>query len=479
MQINPIYLKDFYKTGHVHQYPQGTNLIFSNLTPRKALMPGMSSSVWFGLQYFIKRYLQGAFVDLFNRYSPCWMEYAGFMHKTLGMPGENSWNKFDHIKALEKLKYLPIAIYALPELTVVPCGVPAMVMFNTHPDFAWVVGMLETLLCSTLWPLCTSATIAREYRMILDQYATMTSDMPEFVDYQAHDFSFRGMFGPEAAAMSGMAHLQYFNGSDTIPALLYNQEYYGKPLHLASVPASEHSVQCVWGEEHEEETFRHLITNVYPTGVVSIVSDSWNLWRVIGEYLPRLRDRIMSRDGSLVIRPDSGDPVDILCGTGCNVGDPHGLLVNKGVIESLWDIFGGTINSKGYKQLDPHIGAIYGDGITLDRCRAICERLKVKGFASTNVVFGIGSFSYQYNTRDSLGWAMKTTYAEINGVGCDVYKDPITDDGTKRSARGLLKVMEKHPSFPDLYLRQQCTWDEFYADDNQLKLVYKDGKHYV
>lgn len=475
MNINPIFLKDFYKVSHHNMYPKGTNLIFSNFTPRKSRMPGINHSVFFGLRYFIMKYL-GKFEYSLDSHNTSWIidEYEKTIKATLGATDST------HIKKLWELGYLPIAIYALPEGSVVPNGVPALVIYNTHPDFYWLTGMLETLLSCTLWGACTSATIAREYRLLLDKFAADTSDQPEFVDYQAHDFSMRGMFGVEAACISGMAHLQYFKGTDTIPALLCNQEYYDKPLHIASVPATEHSVMSAGGKENELETYERLL-EIYPTGILSIVSDTWDLWRVVSEYLPKLKDRILQRDGRLVIRPDSGDPVEILCGLPAHDKGVSGELKQcyrqMGLIDALWDIFGGTINSKGFKQLDPHIGAIYGDSITLDRARAICERLRVKGFASTNIVFGIGSFTYQYNTRDTLGWAMKATYIEVDGVGRAITKDPITDDGTKKSHSGLLRVV-RMPTFDDdiLIVQENCTWEEFYAQVNELKLVYKDGK---
>src|SRR6185437_15562721 len=390
---------------------------------------------------------------------------------------------------------------------------------------------------------CTSATIAREYRILLEKYAQETSDMPEFVDYQAHDFSFRGMNSVESACISGMAHLQYFKGTDTIPALFFNKEYYGKDFHIASVPATEHSVMSAGGKEDELGTYRRLLTEIYPRGILSIVSDTWDLWHVITNTLPILRTEILSRDGKLVIRPDSGDPADILCGIpvrefdalenalgwaqdnahdqasdecgedmfgddeitrivkvgtrvyeitfeiahdrfdkrfyvvdSCNHKETKEITLTpqqKGVVELLWEIFGGKINSKGFKQLDEHIGVIYGDSITLERCGDICERLRAKGFASTNVVFGIGSYTYQYNTRDTLGWAMKATYCEINDIGKAITKDPITDDGTKKSHSGILKVVKDGDS---LTVLQNQTWDQFRQSDNELKLVYKDGE---
>lgn len=464
-----IYLKDFYKVGHVHQYPSGTELIFSNFTPRKSKILGFNHSVFFGLKYFIEKYLQGE-TNLLMSPIEKRFEYATFMEKTLG--GDNLGTK--HIQDLFNLGYLPLAIHALPEGSVVPCGVPALVVYNTHPDFYWLPNMIETILSCTLWGPCTSATIAREYRILLDKFAAETSSVPEFVDYQAHDFSMRGMFGLEAAELSGAAHLQYFKGSDTIPAILFNEKYYGVKPGFSSIPATEHSVMSAGGEDDEFETYKRLITEIYPNGLVSIVSDTWNLWGVITKYLPRLKSDIMARNGRVVIRPDSGDPADIICGT--HTQYESGMPWHKGVIECLWDIFGGTINDKGYKELDSHIGCIYGDSITLNRAHNILERLKRKGFASTNIVFGVGSYTYQYNTRDTFGWAMKATYAEINGKGRAITKNPVTDDGTKKSHSGLLKVVKCGDSF---IVRENQSWHEFNKDDNELKIAFQDGVSYL
>jgi nicotinamide phosphoribosyltransferase len=210
----------------------------------------------------------------------------------------------------------------------------------------------------------------------------------------------------------------------------------------------------------------------FPTGILSIVSDTWNLWDVITKYLPQLKEEILARDGKIVIRPDSGDPVDIVCGTDLSgkkfkPNSPEA----KGVIELLWDTFGGTTNEQGYKVLDPHIGAIYGDSITLDRAEAICKRLETKGFASTNVVLGIGSFTYQYNTRDTYGFAMKATYVEIQGKGQEIFKDPITDDGGKKSAKGLLSV--DIDATGNYYLIDQADWTE--EESGELKIIFEDG----
>jgi nicotinamide phosphoribosyltransferase len=216
---------------------------------------------------------------------------------------------------------------------------------------------------------------------------------------------------------------------------------------------------------------------IFPTGILSVVSDTFDLWKLITEYLPALKDEIMNRDGKLVIRPDSGNPVDIICGT-----NSHSKLVSagddedpsyKGVIELLWDIFGGTVNAQGYKVLDPHIGAIYGDSITTTNQIEIYERLSAKGFAATNIVLGIGSFTYQYNTRDTYGFAAKGAWFETEEGAFNIYKDPATDDGTKKSLKGLCTVVEENGEY---VVRTECTLDE--EKEGILQIIYQDGKFY-
>ena len=344
-------------------------------------------------------------------------------------------------------------------------------MYNTLPEFFWLTNYFETLVSAVVWMPCTSATIAKQYRKILDKFAHETSSVPEFVDWQGHDFSMRGMAGIEAGLISASGHLLSFTGTDTLPAISFLQKYYSadsdKQLIGASVAATEHSVMCMGTMDDEVETFRRLICEVYPKGIVSIVSDTWDLWKVLTVYLPKLKNEIVEREGKVVIRPDSGDPVDIIC------GNTNGKNENerKGVIELLWETFNGSVNTKGYRELDPHIGAIYGDSITITRAEEICERLKKKGFASTNVVLGIGSYTYQYNTRDTFGFAMKATYGEVRGKGREIFKDPITDDGTKRSARGLMKIELEDGKYK---LTDQVTWGE--EKQGELNEVFRDGK---
>lgn len=443
--------------------------MYSNWTPRKSRVEGVDRVVFFGLQYFIKKYVIEDFkTNFFNQ--PKEEVYRQYSRRINNYLGDNKVG-IEHIEALHDLGYLPMVIKALPEGVEVPIRVPMLTMYNTKPEFFWLTNYFETLLSTTLWMPCNSATIAKQYRSILDTYAKETSSIPEFVDWQGHDFSMRGMAGLEAAVLSASGHLLNFSGTDTIPSIDFLEKYYNANSDVnligGSVAATEHSVMCMGTNSGEQETFKRLITEVYPSGIVSIVSDTWDLWKVLTEYLPNLKKEVLAREGKVVIRPDSGDPVNIICG---NVNGKT-LEEKKGVIELLWEIFGGTVNSKGYKELDSHIGAIYGDSITLQRAKDICQRLKEKGFASTNVVLGIGSFTYQYNTRDTFGFAMKATYGEVKGKGREIYKDPITDDGTKKSAKGLVKIIKGEEGYE---LIDQVSWEE--ENQGELKEVYRDGK---
>lgn len=439
--ILPILYKDGYKTDHRSQYPKGTELVYSNLTARGSRLPEIKGVVVFGIQYFIKDYLIRRFNDGFFKLPKAEVisKYKKRMDAYLGKDSI----KTDHLEALHDLGYLPVQIKALPEGIICPLRVPLLTIKNTLPEFFWLTNFLETILCNVVWHPITSATLAFEYRKILEQYAKLTSDMPDFVPWQGHDFSMRGHSSFESSIVSAGAHLLSFTGTDTIPAIDWLEHFYNadceKELIGGSVPATEHSVMCLGGSETELETYARLIDEVYPKGVVSIVSDTWDYWKVLTETLPALKNRIMARDGKLVVRPDSGDPIKIVCGDN---NAPLGSPERKGTIEILWDTFGGTINSKGYKQLDPHVGCIYGDGITLERCEKISEGLMLKGFASTNMVYGIGSFTYQYVTRDTFGFAMKATYGVVNGVPSEIFKKPKTDNGLKNSAKGLLMVVE-------------------------------------
>ena len=469
--MTTLHLTDGYKVDHKSQYPTGTELVYSNWTPRKSRIKGVEKVVFFGLQYFIKKYLQDDFENNFFK-QPKEKVIRKYCRRIEGYLGAGAIT-YDHIEALHDLGYLPIEIKALPEGMLVPIRTPMFTIKNTLPEFFWLTNFLETILSCVIWMPCTSATISLQYRKILDRYAEKTGGDMEFVNWQAHDFSFRGMAGLEAAQMSGAAHLLNFTGTDTIPAIDFLEEYYNanndEELIGGSVPATEHSVMCMGTQLNEIETFRRLIKEIYPKGMVSIVSDTWDFWKVITEYVPKLKSEILAREGKVVIRPDSGDPIKIIC------GDPEatsGTPEYKGAVECLYETFGGTMTSKGYKLLDERIGLIYGDSITLERCTTICKRLAAKGFASTNVVFGVGSYTYQYVTRDTFGFAMKATYGEVNGEGRAIFKNPKTDDGTKISAKGLICL--EGNELEVTHMRDEVSSEE--ETTGLLKTIYKNGE---
>jgi len=829
--MNPILMTDGYKTSHRRMYPENITRVYSNYTCRstKRMPNNAKDIIVFGVQYMCK-YIN----DLWNREffqkdkSIVCKEAKEYLSSYLGTDYDIS-----PFEDLHDLGYLPIKIKSLPEGAIVKEGTPIFTIVNTHPDFFWITNFLETLISTTIWKPIHSASLSHAYKKILIKYAIETDkNNIQFVDFQGHDFSFRGMQSAESAISSGLGFLTSFKGTDTIPCLQAADYYYNSKNVGFSVPASEHSVMCAHGKKEEINTLKYLM-NQYPTGILSVVSDTWDLWKLITEYLSALKEDIMTRNGKLVIRPDclddksqiltpqgwkyfkdltetdlvaqvkengtyefvkplkiinepyegdmyeirdfhgkidlvvtpnhrlvsyknsnnsisikeaseykqnyweykklrspksqskgreltsyerflialqadgcikyvnkdlstrvefnfqkerkhdrlleilkntdleynvyfaksrqgqstfsvlipynrmvsktfdwvdtpnldslwaeqfieelkywdssirndgrfkydttikenidvvelvaiaagkgvyisetkdnrkehfsniytahiidnpyvggqsitktkihykgtihcvkvptgmilvkrnqgvcvtgnSGDPVDIICGKFRNeyayssysdkfiTKDVEGNVVmtpeevqkpeSKGVIELLWDIFGGTTNEQGYKVLDSHIGAIYGDSITLERAEEICKRLKDKGFASTNIVLGIGSYSMGYATRDNQGGAVKSTYVEVkvpynsdapwvgdkeyNIEGREIFKDPITDDGTKKSAKGLLCVKEimtadglgklHHSSYQMI---DQCTPEQ--EEEGALLTVFLDGK---
>ena len=535
---------DSYKLGHADQFPEGTTKVYSNFTPRSLKhLPvphqcGTTQVVWFGLQVFLND-LQSIWQEtFFDR--PKAEVVAEFVELVGPFCGPRGFNQ-SRIEWLHDLGYLPIEIKSLPEGTLVPAGVPVLTITNTLPEAYWLPNFLETWLSADLWKSATAATISYVYRKIIDRYAELTGGNKDFVMWQGHDFSSRGMSSIADAARTGAGHLLPFAGTDNVTAVqLVNDVYYGKETFVGgSVPATEHSTmtssilveaerlrQTGVGEDDimakaELNVIKRLVTEVYPSGVVSVVSDSFDFWKVITEIAPALKGEILNRVpdqlglAKVVFRPDSGDPVKIICGYKYKVvediddtyemisasNEGYEVVYNKmddkyyqfetyddgwstsvefkelqwyevkGAIECLWDTFGGTTNEKGFKTLNQRVGLIYGDSITLDRCNEILKLLAEKGFASDNVVFGIGSFTFQYNTRDTLGFAMKATYVEIDGKPYSIFKDPKTDSGTKKSARGLLQVVQDGDT---LKVNQDVSWDQ--EKQGLLRTVYLDGK---
>ncbi|SHX44414.1 putative nicotinate phosphoribosyltransferase [Mycobacteroides abscessus subsp. massiliense] len=472
--VAPLFHTDAYKLDHKRQYDLAGKVtrVYSNYTNRKSRIPGVDKVVHFGLQAYIQRYLMDEFEPFFSsgKGHACRL-YETRVAQVLGPDAAKAIGS-EHIRALHSKGYLPLRFCAVPEGTLVPIGVPSFTVENTHPDFYWLTNFVETGLSAGIWQASTSATIAREYRKVLEAAAERSGSDLAAVDWQCHDFSYRGMSSHESAAASGAAHLLSFSGTDSLVSLDWIDRYYGGAYVAGSVPATEHSVMCTGIESvGERETFSRLL-DLYPTGVVSVVSDTFDLWRVLTEYLPALRDKIVARDGKLVIRPDSGDPEMILC------GDPEAMSGTPewwGVLHQLYDVFGGEVNEAGFIELNPKVGAIYGDSITLDRARSITEHMARLRWASTNVVFGVGSFTYQYNTRDTFGSAMKATWAEVDGEGVNLLKDPVTDDGTKKSATGRLAVLHKAKAFGgQMFLVERA--EQFAEMNSLLQPVWEDGE---
>ena len=519
--MNPLLLTDFYKISHHNMYEGGMEYLYSNTTPRKSRLPFADKVVVFGVQYLIKKYLIENWNEQFFQkdIEEVLAEYHRVIDNTLGT------NVIDDekIRYLHSLGYLPVKIKALKEGSLCPIRVPFLTIVNTDPNCAWLTNYLETLFQTVIWHPITCATISHHFRKVLEDYADLTCDNNDHVKFQAHDFSARGCQSVESSGASGIGHLLSFVGTDTIHAISMAEEYYNadvsKELVGCSVPATEHSImqssiQYIQSKynmsqsDAEQKLFADLMDK-YPDGILSVVSDTYDYWRVLTSILPKLKDVILERDGKLVCRPDSGTPLNIICGyIVCPITfsskdflsriksrdfhetcfqsndavltsdglyfDIHGTQLTEeevlGSIQILWEIFGGTINCKGYKVLDPCIGLIYGDSITYDAMRAILSRLTEKGFASSNVVLGIGSYTFTYNTRDTLGIAQKATWVQIDDTRLDIFKDPKTDTGMKKSAKGLLKIEKVDGEY---ILHEQCSAEE--ESEGELITVFHNG----
>lgn len=492
---------DGYKVGHHMMYPENTVKVVSNFTPRNVkYMPNEAKDiVVFGIQYTFKK-----INDLFNKeffksdekkrlkelYNPdSIIGVAVYKTKIKELKDSvieniklqlDSYTNTDydtaHLSRLWDLGYLPIKVNALEEGTILTkTNIPILVYQNTIDEFFWVTNFLETLISAELWKPMHSASISFGAKKLVNKFALETDkDNLIATDFQNHDFSFRGMQSLESATSSGLGFLTSSLGTDTLPTLQAANYYYNTPNAAFSVFATEHAVMTAYGKETEIEGFERLI-NLFPTGILSLVSDSYDFFKVHTETIYKLKDKILNRDGKIVFRGDSGDPCDIICGTSKYFGEGK-TPEEKGQIELLWECFGGTINNQGYKVLDSHVGAIYGDGINFERANEILNRLKQKGFASTNIIFGWGSYSMGYATRDNQGSAVKATYIErlINEkrVGIPIFKDPKTDSN-KKSAKGLLTVLKEDNN---LILKDECSWEEFNSSENQLKPIFENGK---
>jgi nicotinamide phosphoribosyltransferase len=497
---NSLFYTDGYKIGHKKMLAKDTTRLYGTWIPRsvKYAPKGVTKIVSFG-QQLVVRWLHDEFQEnFFNLPEQVAVDFEKDMSMYLGMDYDAS-----HFVRLHRLGYLPIKVKALPEGIETNPNIPHMTFINTVDGFAWLTLYLETIISSLAWKPSTSATIALQYKRNVVEWVMKTDPANAFlIPFLCHDFSARGL-SPWDMLSSGLGHASSFLGSDTIICIPGSRYYYNEPedqVAIYSVNASEHSVSTtkIFTVGEQQMIADWLVD--FPKGILSIVSDTFDLWKLITEYLPANKEAIMARDGKLVIRPDSGDPVDIICGSEDwtesdeNFDDAsrgtYSTPEEKGVIELLWDIFGGTVNEQGYKVLDPHIGAIYGDSITLDRQIQIYERLEAKGFAATNIVLGVGSFTYQMNTRDTLGFAAKGAWFEVleldpiantpdeNGVlgfkkvGYNIYKDPVTDDGTKKSLKGKQAVFQNDNL--EYYCIGEC--DDTTESRGCLQVIYENGE---
>lgn len=478
MKTNPLLLIDFYKSTHHEQYPKGLTKMVSYFTPRMSRLAGQDKLIMFGLQAFIKEYLIEGFNEFFfgRPKDEVLAEYSRVLDNTLGK-GSYDLNK---IADLYDLGYLPLEIRAIPEGFRVNVKVPMIEISNTHPNFVWLVNTIETMMSCTLWHTMLSANVGYNYRKIVDKYYAMSVEDNVPRAKALGDFSMRGQESVESATKSSAAFCLSFLNTATVPAILWLEKNYNCDCSKENVAfgaiSTEHSVMCSnYSIDGDEISFvRRLLTEIYPHHSFSMVSDSYDYWNLVDNILPKLKSEVLAHDGCISIRGDSGDPVQIVTDT----------------VEHLWNIFGGTINGKGYKVLNPHIKALYGDSITPQRCEKIYEILVNKGFACNNVSLGVGSFSMQCLetfdengtsmfspfTRDTFGIAVKATYAEdANGTPIMIFKNPKTDTGKfKKSQKGCCAV---HFDGQDFSYVDELTFAEHDSDRaNFLSPVFKDGK---
>jgi nicotinamide phosphoribosyltransferase len=424
---NILTLTDSYKTSHWKQYPKGTSKVYSYLESRGGKF---NNTMFYGLQYFIKQYLSGQVVteEKIQRAKKFWDAHLGPNHFN-----EAGWR---HI--LDKHNgHLPVRIKAVPEGTVVKTGNVLVTVENTDPEVPWLTNFLESILLQVWYPT-TVGTLSREVKKNLINYLKKTTsynaeEISGVVAFMLHDFGFRGVSSVESSGLGGSSHIINFMGTDTVSAILFAQEFYNTENPLAfSIPASEHSTITSWGEPFEVKAMENMLDS-YPTGLVACVSDSFDIIRACRDYWgTALRDKILSRDGRLVIRPDSGDPVQTL----------------KQIFHILWDKFGGTTNDKGFKVLDPHVRVIQGDGVNFESISDICDMMIEEGFSIENIAFGMGGALLQKVDRDTQKFAFKCSSITINGEEAEVRKNPIeiNEKGErvqsfKKSKAGRLKLV--------------------------------------
>ena len=429
MKDNLLLLTDSYKVSHDKQYPLGTEHIYSYLESRGGVF---DKTVFFGLQYYLKKYLQMSVISEAN------IIEANDMYKEHF--GQNLLNIDGWYKVLDNhYGRLPLSIHAVPEGSIHPIGTPLMTVENTDPEIPWLTNWFETLL-SQIWYTTTVAT--QSYYMkqtLLD--ALKKTGTPEDIGFKLHDFGFRGVSSVETAGLGGTGHLVNFVGTDNVAALKIAKEYYGAKCAGFSIPATEHSTITSWEKDNEIDAFRNILKR-YPTGLVACVSDSYDIYNACKKlWGEELYDEVMSRDGTLVVRPDSGNPLEVV----------------PKCLEILGKKFGYTKNDKGYKVLDPHVRLIQGDGINRNSIGDILNVINELGWSADNIAFGSGGALLQNLNRDTNMFAFKCSSATVNGIERDVYKAPITS-AVKESKRGRFEGLTE--VFRDGEILVSTTLDE-------------------
>ncbi|GAA3979981.1 nicotinate phosphoribosyltransferase [Mucilaginibacter dorajii] len=431
---NLILLADAYKYAHHKLYYPGTTQIYSYLESRGGMF---NETIFFGLQYFLKEYLQGS---AFTQQDLA--EADGFLQQVFGRDDVFEKSKFQYI--LDKYDgRLPVIIKAVAEGTAVPTGNVLMTIENTDPECYWLTNFLETLLMQVWYP-CTVATLSNQIRKAVTRYyiETATDGAEAGIDFVLNDFGFRGVSSVESAKIGGAAHLLNFSGSDNLAGSKMAIDYYdAKRVYGLSIPATEHSICTLLGREGEEKIFEHVL-RAFPTGTIACVSDSFNIFKACAEYWGTdLREEILNRDGTLVIRPDSGDPIATLLK----------------IFEILFDKFGCTVNAKGYKVLPPQVRVIQGDGVNYTEIGNIYKALQENDISAENLVLGMGGALLQKVDRDTQKFALKCSSAVINGTEVRVEKSPTEMDAQgnitesfKKSKGGRLKLVKNNGVFETL-----------------------------
>jgi nicotinamide phosphoribosyltransferase len=444
---NLLLATDSYKLSHFRQYPKDTKIVSSYFESRGSTI-GCEETVFFGLQYIIKKWLAGKVV---TKEKIDEAEDVCNFHLGKGQFNRSGWEYILHAHN----GYLPIRIRAVAEGTVVPNHNVLMTVENTDPACFWLTNYLETLLVQTWYPT-TVASMGRMNRLALKSALEQSGD-PSTLDFKLHDFGVRGVTCMEQAGIGGAAHLIHFKGTDNLPALMFLRKYYNENCGGFSIPASEHSTITSWGRENEAEAMRNMLEQ-YPDGLVACVSDSFDIFKACSDIWGGvLKDKIMARNGCLVIRPDSGEAIDVL----------------PKCLEILWDKFGGFTNRRGYKILDRHVRLIQGDGVSLQTMKRINEVLMSKGWSIDNLAYGSGGALLQKMDRDTFKFAFKCSAILRGNTWQDVYKQPVNEP-FKKSKSGRLRLIKRNEKFETI--RDDSV--EALAFTNHLDLKLMNGLEY-